>query len=433
VGLSAAQLVSPLQVHGLRVVGTSEYADETAERLREGQEPLGCDGLTLHAGLDVGIAPLLLFADCVPVVLAGEMDVAVLHGGWRGVLDGIVAQGAAAMVGPPGMAFIGPSIGPCCFAVTAELAEDFADRYGDRVVAGTKDDPHVDLWAAVEVALAEVGVPAPPMWSTRACAPAATTTCSSPTGPTTRSRAVKAAWPGPRPQRGEGMLEVRAETLRRNLEQVRTQIGQAAEKAGRKELPRLLAASKYLDAGQMEMLAEAGICLVGENRAEGLDDKWQRWHERMEFHFIGHLQSRKARQVLPYVTLIHSVESMGLVKELDKKAEKAVDVLLEVNVSREESKYGVLPEQAEGFLEQATAYGQVRFTGLMTMAPYVGRAEEARPYFRGLRELRDKLAPAFRPRYQLTELSMGMSNDYVIAVEEGATMLRIGSALFSEG
>ncbi len=179
------------------------------------------------------------------------------------------------------------------------------------------------------------------------------------------------------------------------------------------------------------MLLGAGIRLVGENRADELESKWQRWDEEFEFHFIGHLQSRKVRQVVPCVTLIHSVDSISLVEELDKRADSEVRVLLEVNVAGENTKYGILPTAAEAFLERAAAYPKVVFVGLMTMAPLVADPETARPCFRGLRELRDRLAIAFTGRYELPELSMGMSNDYEVAVEEGATIVRLGNALLS--
>ncbi len=222
------------------------------------------------------------------------------------------------------------------------------------------------------------------------------------------------------------------ETVRTNLADIERRMGAACARAGRTTPPRLLMASKYLVVDEMGILAEAGIGLVGENRAEGLEAKWARWRNTFEFHFIGHLQSRKARQVVPYVSLIHSVESISLVEELDRRAEAEVRVLLEVNVSGEKSKYGILPAAAETFLERAAAHRRVRFTGLMTMAPFTPDPESTRPYFRELRELRDRLAVAFTGRYELTELSMGMSNDYEVAVEEGATIVRIGSALLSD-
>lgn len=223
-----------------------------------------------------------------------------------------------------------------------------------------------------------------------------------------------------------------AERLRANLAAVDSRVDRALSRSGRCTRPKVLVASKYLGIDDMAILAAAGIRLVGENRAEGLETKWSRWKDSFEFHFIGHLQSRKVPRVLPYVSLIHSVESISLVEELDKRAETEVQVLLEVNVSGEESKYGILPAAAETFLERAAAYRRVRFTGLMTMAPLVPDAESTRTFFRELRELRDRLATSFTGRYELTELSMGMSNDYEVAVEEGATIVRIGSALLSD-
>ncbi len=230
---------------------------------------------------------------------------------------------------------------------------------------------------------------------------------------------------------GGGMIPG-ADVVRANLAMVEERIGAACSRVRRGAPPRVLMASKYVPLEDMGILVEAGIRLVGENRAEGLEGKWARWNERLEFHFIGHLQSRKAKQVVPYVTLIHSVESLSLVEELDRRTEAEVQVLLEVNVSGEESKYGILPAAAETFLERASAHRRVQFTGLMTMAPLTSDPQSTRPYFRELRELRDRLAVAFTGRYELTELSMGMSNDYEVAVEEGATIVRIGSALLSD-
>jgi pyridoxal phosphate enzyme (YggS family) len=223
----------------------------------------------------------------------------------------------------------------------------------------------------------------------------------------------------------------RADRLRANLAVVDERIERALGRSGKQGRPRVLVASKYLQVDEMEILAGAGIRLVGENRAYELEEKWRRWSQEFEFHFIGHLQSRRVRQVLPYVTLIHSVDSISLVEELDKRAETEVKVLLEVNVSEEASKYGILPPAAETLLKRATAYRKVDFVGLMTMAPLASHPEAARPCFRGLAELRDHLAAEFAGRYQITELSMGMSNDYEVAVEEGASILRLGNALLA--
>lgn len=153
-------LVTPNQVHGVRVVGLAEY-------VAEGQET-PCDGLTLHPKIDRGLAACLLFADCLPVILCGDADIAVVHVGWRGLLGGAVQQAARSMMSAPGSAVIGPSIGPCCFTVGAELADAFARRYGPETVSpepGTagRSGPgaevgRVDLWKAATRALEEVGV-----------------------------------------------------------------------------------------------------------------------------------------------------------------------------------------------------------------------------------------------------------------------------------
>jgi copper oxidase (laccase) domain-containing protein len=177
--LTGRRLVSPAQVHGLRVAGPAEYVEE------EPGSP--CDGLTVHPEIDKGLAALLLFADCVPVVLCGEVDMAVAHGGWRGVLGGIVQQAGRAMMGPPGTAVIGPSIGPCCFTVEEEVASAFAGRFGPEVVVGpaesghprgagcgsvqggTHRSPRVDLWAATAKALAEMGISPSQVVNPRIC------------------------------------------------------------------------------------------------------------------------------------------------------------------------------------------------------------------------------------------------------------------------
>jgi hypothetical protein len=157
-GSGRPDLVSPRQVHGVRVVGAAEYA--AAPR------PSPCDGLTIQPGLDDGLAALLVFADCVPVVLVGEVDGSIVHGGWRGLLGGVVQQGAAAMTAPPGLAVIGPSIGPCCYEVSADLAEHFARRFGERVVPSPR---HLDLWEAATLAAEEVGVPRERVVNPRLC------------------------------------------------------------------------------------------------------------------------------------------------------------------------------------------------------------------------------------------------------------------------
>ena len=172
------RLLSTMQVHELRVVGASEYLAAEIADAPDGAEPLDrmgeapCDGLTLNPAIDTDLAAVLLFADCVPVVMCGEVDMAVAHGGWRGILGGVVQQAGAAMTGPPGAAVIGPSIGPCCFTVGQDVADAFGARFGAEVVLAPKEPggpARVDLWEAAARSLEEMGVPRAGVLNPRLC------------------------------------------------------------------------------------------------------------------------------------------------------------------------------------------------------------------------------------------------------------------------
>jgi PLP dependent protein len=229
--------------------------------------------------------------------------------------------------------------------------------------------------------------------------------------------------------------EVTGSEIRERLSLVRHRISEALRKSGRKlgEV-RILVASKYYAPEQISALAEAGVELLGENRAEDLVSKQELFGDAFEWHFIGHVQSRKAKVVAPRVSLIHSVDSMRLVEELAKRApETGIDVLFQVNVSGENSKYGVGEGEVEALLEAAAGTGgRVRAKGLMTLAPLVEDPEDVRYVFAKLRAIRDRLSPRWSPHFDLSELSMGMSGDYAVAVEEGATLVRIGRTLIEE-
>lgn len=176
-----------------------------------------------------------------------------------------------------------------------------------------------------------------------------------------------------------------------------------------------MAATKYADLSTMELLAEAGVEVVGENRAQDLAAKHERFGDRFRWHFIGHLQSRKAATVSELCELVHSLDSLSAAKKLTAPA------LVEVNLAGEESKSGIPRERLASFLGEAGELG-VEIRGLMTMPPFVEDPERSRPYFRELRQLAGE--------HGLAELSMGTSQDYVVAVEEGATLVRVGSVLF---
>jgi len=230
-------------------------------------------------------------------------------------------------------------------------------------------------------------------------------------------------------------VRVTGEIIRERLAVVHENVAEALDRSGRDpDGVRVLVASKYFGPEQFSALSQAGFDLVGENRAEDLVDKQELFGDRFEWHFIGHVQRRKARVVAPRVTLIHSVDSVRLVEELAGRApEDGIQVLLQVNVAGEESKYGVSEGGVEALLEAAAATeGRVLVRGLMTLAPLVEDPEDVRYIFAKLRTIRDSLRTSWSPHFDLSELSMGMSGDYEVAVEEGATLVRIGRMLIEE-
>jgi hypothetical protein len=219
--------------------------------------------------------------------------------------------------------------------------------------------------------------------------------------------------------------------VRERFAEVEGRVAAAAVAAGRDPAGvRVLVATKYVAAEHLGALRDAGIRLIGENRAQDLVAKHERYGDAFEYHFIGHLQSRKTKLVLPIVSLIHSVDSMSVVREIEARAAGAADVLLEVNIGGEQSKSGVPPEAVDTFLEEAAACPKVRFAGLMCMPPLFDDAEQARPYFTRTRELAQRLSTRWSGTYTFDQLSMGTSADYEVAVQEGATIVRVGSVLF---
>jgi PLP dependent protein len=213
-----------------------------------------------------------------------------------------------------------------------------------------------------------------------------------------------------------------------NLSLVRQRIRTAAERAGRNpEEVELVAVSKTVEPRRVELALAAGQTLFGESKVQEARAKIPFVSGRAHWHMIGHLQSNKARDAVALFEVIHSVDSVKLAIELDKWAErggKTQAILLEVNVSDEASKFGLKPEDLESTVAAINRCGRLELQGLMTVAPFAEEAQRARPYFRRLRELRDALG--------LRELSMGMTHDFEAAIEEGATMVRIGTAVFGE-
>ena len=201
-------------------------------------------------------------------------------------------------------------------------------------------------------------------------------------------------------------MPISAEQIRQNYERIQAEVGPSVT---------VIAATKYADLDTMELLAEAGVEVVGENRAQDLAAKHERFGDRFRWHFIGHLQSRKAKDVSRLCELVHSLDSESAAKRL------TIPALVEVNLGGEETKSGIPRQRLASFLSEAGALG-VEVRGLMTMPPLADDPERSRPYFRELRKLAEERG--------LAELSMGTSQDYRVAAEEGATLVRVGSVLF---
>jgi pyridoxal phosphate enzyme (YggS family) len=219
-----------------------------------------------------------------------------------------------------------------------------------------------------------------------------------------------------------------------NLELVRTEIAQAAERAHRSASEiTLIAVSKTHSPETILEAVDAGQLILGENRVQEARAKMPLLPSRVRWHLIGHLQSNKIRQALPAFERIHSIDTVELARDVDRVAGELglfPKIFLEVNVAGESSKFGFNPEKLRAHLEELLTLERVAIDGLMTIPPYDPDPEASRKYFVALRELRDRLSSEFR--VPLPELSMGMSGDFGVAIEEGATFVRVGTAIFGE-
>lgn len=222
-------------------------------------------------------------------------------------------------------------------------------------------------------------------------------------------------------------------TVRENIDKVRERLEQACRASGRSaEDVRLMAVTKYVDEGRMGQAVDAGLTLLGENHAQEVREKLIFYKQRgAEVHFIGQLQSNKIKYLCGSVRCIESVDRLSLAESLEafgQKKDMGWEVLLQVNIGREPQKGGVLPEDAEALLEQVCAMPHLQVRGLMCVPP-AGTMEEAQRHFAAMYRLRERLQGAY-PQVNLQELSMGMSHDFEAAVKEGATIVRVGSAIF---
>ena len=226
-------------------------------------------------------------------------------------------------------------------------------------------------------------------------------------------------------------------SLKQRLESVNSRIEKAAGACGRNpESVRLVAVSKTMPVETVRLAIDAGAGILGENYVQEARDKIDALvDEDVEWHFIGHLQTNKAKYAVRLFDLIHSVDSLKLAVELDKQAARAAKiqkVLIQVNVAREGSKSGVFAEDLPDLVTAVAALPNLRLEGLMTMPPYFNAPEKVRPYFSALRHLRDDIAEKRIDNVSMHELSMGMTGDFEAAVAEGATLVRVGTAIFGE-
>jgi|YNPNPStandDraft_1061719.scaffolds.fasta_scaffold15405_2 pyridoxal phosphate enzyme (YggS family) len=223
-------------------------------------------------------------------------------------------------------------------------------------------------------------------------------------------------------------------SIGRNLEIVKERIAKACLRVGRDPAEvKLLAVSKTVGCERIKEAIECGQRLFGENYVQEALPKIRELGPGIEWHFIGHLQSNKARQVVGAFQMVQSLDRVSLAQELERRARAAstpVDLLIQVNLAREESKSGAGAEDLERLLEEVVNLQWGRLRGLMTIPPLGRDPEEARPYFRGLWELRERFRRQVPPPHCLEELSMGMTGDLEVAVEEGATIVRVGTAIF---
>lgn len=224
-----------------------------------------------------------------------------------------------------------------------------------------------------------------------------------------------------------------SDNIKENLEYINKKIAIAAEKSGRvREDILLLGVSKTIEVPEIKKAVDAGIDELGENRVQEILEKYEKI-ENVKWHLIGHLQTNKVKYIIDKVALIHSVDSVRLAEEINKRAYQnglIMDILLEVNIADEESKFGIKPDELFDIVSKIAEFPNLRIKGLMTVAPFVENGEENRLYFRRMKQLVVDINAKSINNINMEILSMGMTGDYEVAIEEGATLVRIGTGIF---
>ncbi|MBQ6295892.1 MAG: YggS family pyridoxal phosphate-dependent enzyme [Clostridia bacterium] len=226
-------------------------------------------------------------------------------------------------------------------------------------------------------------------------------------------------------------------SITQNIEEIRGRMAQAAVRSGRKpEDVLLIAVTKLHEPDEIEEAIAAGVTDIAENKVQEIQKKFDQIHSPVNWHLIGHLQTNKVKYIIDKVVMIHSVDSVHLAQEIDKRAAaagKTMDVLLQVNAAHEESKFGLDPKDVpQVFREILDSCPNVKIRGLMHIAPWSEDPEEIRPYFKEVKDLFDTLAAVEHPNADFKYLSMGMSHDFETAIEEGANIIRVGTSIFGE-
>lgn len=224
-------------------------------------------------------------------------------------------------------------------------------------------------------------------------------------------------------------------TLEEKIHLVQNNIECAAKKSGRsKDDILLVAASKMQNVDKIKEVQNNGLSVFGENKAQELLEKYP-YIDNVKWHFIGHLQKNKVKYIIDKVELIHSVDSIELLEEIDKRSKsinKVMPVLIQINIGKEETKSGINEDEVDSFLESAMKYKNIKISGFMAIPPKVEDKEDSRVYFMRMRSLFDRIRDLKCSQLNIKYLSMGMTNDYEIAIEEGANMVRVGTGIFGE-
>ena len=221
-----------------------------------------------------------------------------------------------------------------------------------------------------------------------------------------------------------------------NLKSVQASIEQVRQNSCEKQEVTLVAVTKTIDVGPMKEVLKEGVACFGENKVQEILSKYEKFPDTVKWHLIGTLQSNKVKYIIDKVEMIHSLDRISLAKEIDRRAKEigvVMKCLIQVNISQEESKHGLDKAEALKFIEEvAQNFSHIQVLGLMGMAPFVEDAEEARPYFRQLKGLFEEAKNLNLGTGQMKYLSMGMTNDYTVAIEEGSNMVRVGTGIFGK-